>query len=107
MLDEALEELDFISLKRKDFPALHRLLAEVYLHRKDFGRAVQEFEKTFELTGASYFPFVCTHCQKESREWVAYCSQCHHWSTYAIPEGEKNVSSPPFSLTKPVPFSLK
>jgi tetratricopeptide (TPR) repeat protein len=107
MLDEALEELDFISLKRKDFPALHRLLAEVYLHRKDFGRAVQEFERTFELSGTSYFPFVCTHCQKESREWVAYCSQCHHWSTYTIPEGEKTVSSPPFSLTKPIPFSLK
>jgi len=34
MLDEALEEINDISLKVKDFPALHRLLAEIYLHRK-------------------------------------------------------------------------
>ena len=57
MLDEALEALDEISLRRKDFPALHRLLAEIYLHRKDFGRAAQEFEKTFEMSGKAYLPF--------------------------------------------------
>jgi lipopolysaccharide biosynthesis regulator YciM len=107
MLDEALEELDLISLKRKDFPALHRLLAEIYLHKKDFSRAAQEFEKTFELSGTSYFPFVCSSCQRESKEWVAYCPQCHRWSTYAIPEGEKAASFPSLSLAKPIPFSLK
>ncbi len=95
MLDEALEELDLISLKRKDFPALHRLLAEIYLHKKDFSRAAQEFEKTFELSRTSYLPFVCTRCQWESKEWVAYCPQCHHWSTYMIPEGKEQ---PPPSL---------
>jgi lipopolysaccharide biosynthesis regulator YciM len=93
MLDEALEELDLISVKRKDFPALHRLLAEIYLHKKDFSRAAQEFEKTFELSRSSYFPFVCSRCQWESRDWVAYCPGCHHWSTYAIPE-EKEESPP-------------
>ncbi|OGP87515.1 MAG: hypothetical protein A2156_10915 [Deltaproteobacteria bacterium RBG_16_48_10] len=95
MLDEALEELELISLKRKDFPALHRLLAEIYLHKKDFSRAAQEFEKTFELSGTSYFPFVCTRCQRESKEWIACCPQCHHWSTYTIPEGKEQ---PPPSL---------
>ena len=107
MLDEALEELDLISLKRKDFPALHRLLAEIYLHKKDFSRAAQEFEKTFELSGTSYFPFVFSSCQRESKEWVAYCPQCHRCSTYAIPEGEKAASFPSLSLAKPIPFSLK
>ena len=107
MLDEALEELDLISLQRKDFPALHRLLAEIYLHKKDFSRAAQEFEKTFALSGTSYFPFVCAFCQRESKEWIAYCPQCHRWSTYAIPEGERVASSPPFPLTRPIPFSLK
>jgi lipopolysaccharide biosynthesis regulator YciM len=107
MLDEALEELDLISLKRKDFPALHRLLAEIYLHKKDFERAVQEFEKTFELSGASYFPFVCAHCQRESREWTAYCPQCHHWSTYTIPERERAASTTSFDFPKQIPFSLK
>lgn len=107
MLDEALEELDLISLRRKDFPALHRLLAEIYLHKKDFSRAAQEFEKTFELSGTSYFPFICTSCQRESKEWVAYCPQCHRWSTYAIPEGERVASSPPLALTRRVPFSLR
>ncbi len=95
MLDEALEELDLISLKRKDFPALHRLLAEIYLHKKDFSRAAQEFEKTFELSRTSYFPFVCTRCKRESKEWIAYCPRCHHWSTYAVPEGKEQPSSSP------------
>jgi len=96
MLDEALEEIDEISLRRKDFPALHRLLAEIYLHKKDFGRAAQEFEKTFELSKTSYLPFRCTTCERESREWMAYCPQCRQWSTYTIKEDEK-ITSLPFS----------
>ncbi len=103
MLDEALEEIITISLRQKDFPAIHRLLAEIYLHKKDFTRAAQEFEKTFELSGTSYLPFVCTTCERESKEWVAYCPQCHRWSTYTIKEVERIVSP----LPPPRPFSDK
>jgi len=101
MLDEALEEIQTISLKQKDFPALHRLLAEIYLHKKDFSRAAQEFEKTFELSGTSYLPFVCKACKRESKQWLAYCPHCHQWSTYNIEEVEKIVSP----LSPPRPFS--
>ena len=99
MLEEALEEIDEISLRVKDFPALHRLLAEIYLHKKDFGRAAQEFERTFELSGTSHLSFFCTTCERESKEWIAYCPQCHQWSTYTIKEAEKAISlpSPSFS----------
>ena len=99
MLDEALEEINEISLRVKDCPALHRLLAEIYLHKKNFGRAAQEFEKTFELSGTSYLSFFCTTCERESKEWIAYCPQCHQWSTYTIKEAEKAISfpSPSFS----------
>ncbi len=99
MLDEALEEIDEISLRMKEFPALHRILAEIYLHKKDFGRAAQEFEKTFELSGTSYLSFFCTACERESKEWTAYCPQCQKWSTYTIKETEKAVSesSPSYS----------
>jgi len=99
MVDEALEEINEISLRVKDFPALHRLLAEICLHKKDFGRAAQEFEKTFELSGTSYLSFFCTSCERESKEWIAYCPQCHQWSTYTIKEAEKAISlpSPSFS----------
>ena len=98
MLDEALEEINEISLRVKEFPAVHRLLAEIYLHKKDFGRAAQEFERTFELSGTSYLSFFCTTCERESKEWIAYCPQCHQWSTYTIKEAEKAipVSSPSF-----------
>jgi lipopolysaccharide biosynthesis regulator YciM len=106
MLDEALEEIDEITLKQKDFPALHRLLAEIYLHKKDFGRAAQEFEKTFELSGTSYLPYVCSTCERESKEWIAYCPQCHHWSTYTIKEGEKSITLPSSSSSERVPFRL-
>jgi lipopolysaccharide biosynthesis regulator YciM len=100
MLDEALEEIDEISLRQKDFPALHRLLAEIYLHKKDFGRAAQEFEKTFELSRTSYLPFRCTTCERESREWIAYCPQCRQWSTYTIKEDEKTTVLPYPSLAE-------
>ena len=100
MLDEALEEIDEISLGQKDFPALHRLLAEIYLHKKDFGRAAQEFEKTFELSRTSYLPFRCTTCERESREWIAYCPQCRQWSTYTIKEDEKTTALPYPSLAE-------
>jgi len=94
MLDEALEEINEISLRVKDCPALHRILAEIYLHKKDFGRAAQEFEKTFELSRTSYLSFFCTTCERESKEWIAYCPQCHQWSTYTIKEAEKAISLP-------------
>jgi lipopolysaccharide biosynthesis regulator YciM len=106
MLDEALEEINDISLRVKDFPALHRLLAEIYLHKKDFGRAAQEFERTFELSGTSHLSFFCTTCERESKEWIAYCPQCHQWSTYTIRKAEKAVSSasPSFSERLTLPF---
>jgi len=99
MLDEALEEIEEISLRVKDFPALHRLLAEIYLHKKDFGRAAQEFERMFELSGTSHLSFFCTTCERESKEWIAYCPQCHQWSTYTIKEAEKAISLPSPSLS--------
>ena len=102
MLDEALEEINEISLRVKDCPALHRILAEIYLHKKDFGRAAQEFEKTFELSRTSYLSFFCTTCERESKEWIAYCPQCHQWSTYMIKEAEKAISLPSPSFSKKV-----
>ena len=106
MLDEALEEINEISLRIKDFPALHRLLAEIYLHKKDFGRAAQEFEKTFELSGTSYLSFFCTTCERESKEWIAYCPQCHQWSTYTIKEAEKAIALPSASFPERVHLPL-
>jgi lipopolysaccharide biosynthesis regulator YciM len=106
MLDEALEEINEISLRVKDCPALHRVLAEIYLHKKDFGRAAQEFEKTFELSGTSYLSFFCTTCERESKEWIAYCPQCHQWSTYTIKEAEKAISLPSSSFSERVHLPL-
>ena len=106
MLDEALEVINEISLKLRDFPALHRLLAEIYLHKKDFGRAAQEFKKTFELSGTSYLSFSCSVCERESIEWVAYCPQCHQWSTYTINEDEKTIRMPSPSFPERAHFPL-
>jgi lipopolysaccharide biosynthesis regulator YciM/uncharacterized integral membrane protein len=106
MLDEALEEINEISLRVKDCPALHRLPAEIYLHKKDFSRAAQEFEKTFELSGTSYLSFFCTTCNRESKEWIAYCPQCHHWSTYTIKEAEKVISTSSLSSREKVLLPL-
>jgi tetratricopeptide (TPR) repeat protein len=106
MLDEALETLEEISVGQQDFPALHRLLAEIHLHKKDFSGAAREFEKSFELSGRGYLPFYCTTCDNESQEWKAFCPQCHQWNTYKIKPGEEAVHAPPPSLAEriPVPF---
>jgi tetratricopeptide (TPR) repeat protein len=106
MLDEALEIINEISLRLKDFSALHRLLAEIYLHKEDFSRAAQEFEKTFELSGTSYLPFSCSVCERGSIEWVAYCPQCHQWSTYTIKEDEMTLHPPLSSFSERAHFSL-
>jgi tetratricopeptide (TPR) repeat protein len=106
MLDEALEEINEISLRRKDFPALHRLLAEIYLHKKDFSKAAQEFGKTFELSRPSYLPFICSTCKRESKEWIAYCPQCHQWSTYAIEKREQLPNFPTYASSEEYPFRL-
>lgn len=108
MVDEALEEINEISLRQKDFPALHRLLAEIYLHKKDFSKAAQEFEKTFELSGTSYLPFICTACKRESKEWMAYCPQCNQWSTYTIEQSNRIFASStsPSSEQVALPFRI-
>jgi tetratricopeptide (TPR) repeat protein len=104
MLDEALEEIHEISVRHKDSPALHRLLAEIYLHKKDFSKAAQEFEKTFELSGTSYLPFVCASCKRESKEWIAYCPHCHQWSTYMIEKNESTLALSSSPSMEQLPF---
>jgi tetratricopeptide (TPR) repeat protein len=104
MLDEALEEIHEISVGHKDSPALHRLLAEIYLHKKDFSKAAQEFEKTFELSGTSYLPFVCASCKRESKEWIAYCPHCHQWSTYMIEKNESTLALSSSPSMEQLPF---
>jgi len=106
MLDEALEEINEISFRVKDFPALHRLLAEIYLHKKDFHRAAQEFKKTFEMSATTYLPFFCKSCERESKEWVAYCPKCHQWGTYNIKEVEKAISLTSPSFAEPAHLPL-
>ena len=106
MLDEALEVINEISVRRTDFSALHRVLAEIYLHKKDFSRAAQEFEKTFALSGTSYLPFSCSVCERDSIEWVPYCPQCHQWSTYTIKEDDKINRLPSLPFAERAPFSL-
>jgi tetratricopeptide (TPR) repeat protein len=108
MVEEALEEINEITLHQKDLPAFHRLLAEIYLHKKDFSKAAQEFEKTFELSGTSYLPFICLVCQRESKEWMAYCPQCYQWGTYTIEKSSKlfTSSTSPSPEQLPLPFRL-
>ncbi|MGQ9508399.1 MAG: tetratricopeptide repeat protein [Thermodesulfobacteriota bacterium] len=106
MLDEALEVIQEISLRKKDLPALHRLLAELYIHKKDFSRAAQEFEKTFELSGTPYFPFICNVCKRELKEWEAFCPQCQHWNTYSIEGGNEKMAFPA-SISPSEPMASK
>jgi len=100
MLDEALEALDELSLRQKDFPSLHRLLAEIHLHQKDFSRAAREFEKTFKMSGISYLPYYCSSCGRDSQDWAAFCPGCHRWNTYGTKAGEQIVTLFPSTVSE-------
>ncbi len=82
MPDEAMDELVEISKREKDIPAIHGLMAEVFVHKGQLGKAVREYKKTTELTGSLQLPFFCRSCRRESLEWIARCPSCHQWNTY-------------------------
>jgi len=82
MPDEAMDELVEISKREKDIPAIHGLMAEVFAHKGQLGKAVREYKKTTELTGSLQLPFFCRSCRRESLEWIARCPSCNQWNTY-------------------------
>jgi predicted ATP-dependent serine protease len=52
------------------------------------------------MSGTSYLSFVCSACERESKEWVAYCPQCRQWDTYTIEKGERKTPLPAASFSE-------
>jgi lipopolysaccharide biosynthesis regulator YciM len=80
MIDEALEVLNTVSARGATFPALHRALAEAYLHRGDVETAIKEMRKALPKRDL-YISFFCTNCSDEKEEWTAFCERCGRWNT--------------------------
>ncbi len=91
MLDEAMDELVEVQRRGKEIPAIHGLIAEVFVQKGQPEEAVREYKKIVELTDSLRLAFFCESCGRESTDWSARCPACKRWNTY-FQEGEEASS---------------
>lgn len=83
MIDEAIDTLNVLLAEGLDLKALHKAMAEAYIHRGEIGKAVGEFRKAFPPEHV-YIPFCCDNCQAKNEEWVDFCNTCSSWNTVNV-----------------------
>ncbi len=103
MIDEALEQLRDLESTGVPFAELYILMGQAYHRRGDFQRAIEAYEKSFEVQKYSLPSYTCSACGKAQREWSGFCEQCHGWGTFTVklPEISKSMPAIPF-YTYPV-----
>ncbi len=87
MIGEAMEMLNQLHYEGLNIPALYRAMAEVYIHRGDLKKAVENFSKACP-SGESFIPFECTNCHAPKAEWVDFCDTCFSWNTINVKRDE-------------------
>ena len=83
MIDEAIDMLNTLLAEGSDFKALHKAMAEAYLHRGQTEQAVEEFRRAFPAEHI-YIPFICNHCLAKKVEWSDFCDTCYSWNTINV-----------------------
>lgn len=83
MIDEAIDMLNTLFAEEETFRGLHRAMAEAYIHRGEFEKAVGEFRKAFPIEQV-YIPFLCEKCQAVREEWSDFCESCFSWNTINV-----------------------
>lgn len=87
MIGEAMDVLNQLQYEGLNIPGLYRAMAEVYIHRGDLKKAVENFSKACP-TGEFIIPFVCTNCQTPKRFWAPLCDTCFSWNTINVKKDE-------------------
>ncbi|MCX8023395.1 MAG: tetratricopeptide repeat protein [Syntrophorhabdaceae bacterium] len=83
MIDEAIEALNTLLASGADFKALHKAMAEAYIHRGEMDKAVMEFRLAFPPEHV-YIPFICNNCKTKKVEWSEFCDVCFSWNTIVV-----------------------
>ncbi len=81
MLDDAFGTLSTVDPSSAPYPELHQLLGSIYLRRRQFEKAAEEFRKVTDMKIPLYLPYCCYRCGYTSRDWSGRCPSCREWDT--------------------------
>ncbi len=84
MIDEAFDTLSSMDWGDKDYPAVHKLLGNIYLRRGSLGLAASEFKKALGFRKQIIIPYACSNCSVRSTDWSGRCPNCGKWNTLGI-----------------------
>ncbi|HTR44786.1 MAG TPA: tetratricopeptide repeat protein [Thermodesulfovibrionales bacterium] len=82
MIDDAFDALVTVDSSGAPYPELHYLLADIYVRRQQWDRAVGEFKKVIDLRKPFRLPYCCEECGYASQGWAGRCVNCKSWNTY-------------------------
>jgi tetratricopeptide (TPR) repeat protein len=82
MLDDAFDILCTLDASSVPYPELHQLLGSIYLKRRHYEKAVEEFRKVIDKKKPFLFPYCCYHCGYTSQDWSGRCPNCKEWDTF-------------------------
>jgi tetratricopeptide (TPR) repeat protein len=82
MVDEAFDILSSVDWGDMDYPAVHKLLGNIYLRRGSLGLAASEFKKALGFKKQIVVPYVCSNCDAQSADWTGRCLNCGKWNTF-------------------------
>jgi lipopolysaccharide biosynthesis regulator YciM len=102
MLDEAAEQFRRLIREIPDFTLPHYLLAQIRERRRAWAEAMAHYKNVVALSSQPLFPYRCSQCGFQHREWRDRCTQCGGWGT--VTEEIKAWSQPPQSATLHTPI---
>lgn len=82
MLDDAFDTLLSIDGGSSPYPELHHLLGNIYMRRKQYEHAAEEFRKTIGVRKSFIMPYSCSRCDYYARDWSGRCPNCREWNTF-------------------------
>lgn len=82
MIDDAFDTLATVDSSGAPYPELHHLLADIYVRRQQWDKAVEEFKKVIDMRKPFRLPYCCDECGYNSQGWTGRCSNCKSWNTY-------------------------
>jgi tetratricopeptide (TPR) repeat protein len=82
MLDDAFDTLSTVDTSSTPYPELHQLLGNIYLRRRQFEKAAEEFRKVIDIRKPFRLPYCCFSCGHASQDWSGRCPNCREWDTF-------------------------
>ncbi len=84
MIDDAYDVLSAIDTGGIIYPALHKLIGNIYLRWNQVSRAAEEFKKALGFRKIVVVPYCCSRCGFKTKNWFGRCPQCRSWGTFTF-----------------------